>query len=314
MARAFWQVPLREGDGPKTAFATERGLFEWTRMPFGLCNATSTFQRLMNSVLGGIETKPGCVILVYVDDVLIATQNVDDHISLLGEVFKCLIKAGLKCKAQKCSLFQKEVKFLRRTLDADGMRIDELNANTIKNWATPQTKKHIQSFLGLANYFREFINGFASIAAPMNDLIKKDVQWNWSQECQNAFDTLKMKLTSAPVLKLPNAEGRYFLDTDASDVAIGAVLMQEQLCENGLTKKVVVQYGSKALGKSQRNYSVPKKEMYAVITFCEKFRSFLEPREFTLRVDNAALSWLKSYSLQKCPRAATWALALTKTI
>ena len=173
------------------------------------------------------------------------------------------------------------------------------------SWKTPNTKKHIQAFLGFANYYREFIKYFAAIAAPLIKLIKKDIPFAWPEEAEQAFQKLKTLLTTYPVLQLPNDEGRYKLTCDASDVAIAGILHQLQKQPDGSLKDVVIAYGSRALRDCERNYGAPKAEMLGIVYFTEQYRQYLLGKTFVIQVDNSALAWLKTYSMSS-PTVSRW--------
>ena len=211
MGSAFWQVKLDEASMPRTAFITSDNQYEWTRMPFGLCNATATFQRLMTKTIGQISCKYGNLVLCYVDDILIATNTIEQHIERIDEVFTCLRSAGLKLKAAKCKLMETHVKFLGRVVSADGVQPDIADIEKIRNWEVPDTKTKLESFIGFANYYREFIKSFADIVAPLNKYKGKNQEFGWDDDAQKAFETLKIALTTAPVLALPNEDGRFVL-------------------------------------------------------------------------------------------------------
>ena len=293
---------------PRTAFITSDNQYEWTRMPFGLCNATATFQRLMTKTIGQISCKYGNLVLCYVDDILIATNTIEQHIERIDEVFTCLRSAGLKLKAAKCKLMETHVKFLGRVVSADGVQPDIADIEKIRNWEVPDTKTKLESFIGFANYYREFIKSFADIVAPLNKYKGKNQEFGWDDDAQKAFETLKIALTTAPVLALPNEDGRFVLDTDASRVAISGILHQWQFI-NGKDKLVVINYASRGLKGSERKYSAAKSEMLAALTFIEHNRKWLLGREFTIRVDNQAFSWLKTYST-KSEHVGRWIVRL----
>ena len=297
MGNAFWQVPLAESAKEKTAFATRKGLYEWQVMPFGLCNATATFQRLMAKALMTITSEYGNLVLCYVDDILIATRTVEQHFDRLEEVFKCIRKAGLKLKAQKCKIMETTIKFLGRLIDHLGMRPDPMRTIVVVNWEPPTTRTQLKSFLGFMNYYREFIYRFSEIAAPLQDLDRKNVDFAWTEAAQAAFEILKEALLTAPILASPAPEGEYVLDTDASAVAIAGVLQQWQQI-NGQTKLRVISYGSRSLRDAERNYGAPKSEMLAVITFIEKYAPIIGIKHFLLRCDAQALQWLKTWSME----------------
>ena len=157
LGSAFWQVPLRKKDREKTGFACELGLYQWKRMPFGLCNATATFQRLMAQALTGVTKKYRNLVMCYVDEVVIATPTLEDHIDRLDEVFGCMKRAGLKCKPSKCEILRDSIKYLGRMVDRHGVRPDPEAVEAVLTWKAPRTDTQLLSFLGFANYYREFI-------------------------------------------------------------------------------------------------------------------------------------------------------------
>ena len=299
LGSAFWQVPLRKQDREKTGFACELGLFQWKRMPFGLCNATATFQRLMAQALTSVTKKYGNLIMCYVDDVVIATATLDDHIERLEEVFSCMKQAGLKCKPSKCEILRDSIKYLGRLVDKHGVIPDPEAVEAVLTWKAPKTDTQLMSFLGFANYYREFIKGYADKIYPMQRLMRnKGKKFTWTDEAQVSFENIKRELCEAPVLGMPTEKGMFVLDTDASVVAISGILHQEQEW-NWRTVLRPIAYGSKVLSDTEMKYGAPKAEMFAVITFVEKYRAYLGSAPFKLRVDNRALAWLKFYSMDQ---------------
>ena len=299
LGSAFWQVPLRKKDREKTGFACELGLYQWKRMPFGLCNATATFQRLMAQALTRVTKKYGNLVMCYVDDVVIATPTLEDHIDRLDEVFGCMKRAGLKCKPSKCEILRDSIKYLGRMVDRHGVRPDPEAVEAVLTWKASRTDTQLLSFLGFANYYREFIKGYADKVYPMQKLMRnKGKKFEWNDEAQVAFENIKRELCEAPVLGMPTEKGMYVLDTDASVVAISGILHQEQEW-NGRTFLRPIAYGSKVLSDTEMKNGAPKAEMFAVVNFVEKYRAYLGSAPFKLRVDNRALSWLKTYSMDQ---------------
>ena len=299
LGSAFWQVPLQKQDREKTGFACELGLFQWKRMPFGLCNATATFQRLMAQALTSVTKKYGNLIMCYVDDVVIATPTLEDHIERLEEVFSCMKQAGLKCKPSKCEILRDSIKYLGRLVDKHGLRPDPKAVEAVLTWKAPKTDTQLMSFLGFTNYYREFIKGYADKIYPMQRLMRnKGKKFAWTDEAQVSFENIKRELCEAPVLGMPTEKGMFVLDTYASVVAISGILHQEQEW-NGRTVLRPIAYGSKVLSDTEMKYGAPKAEMIAVITFVEKHRAYLGSAPFKLRVDNRALAWLKTYSMDQ---------------
>ena len=195
-------------------------------MPFGLCNATATFQRLMAQALKNVTKKYGNLLLCYVDDVLIATPTLEDHIEGLDEVFACMKTVGLKCKPSKCEVLKDSIKYLRRMVDKHGIRPDPDALEAFLTWKPPKTDYLLMSFLDFANYYKEFIKGYADNVYPMQQLMThKDKKFTWINAAEESFQ--RIKTCKALVLGMPTEKGKYVLHTDASLVAISGILHQE---------------------------------------------------------------------------------------
>lgn len=281
----YHQIGMHPEDADKTAFVTRRGAFRWRRMPMGLSGATATFQRTMDLILSGLNF---VICLVYLDDVIVFSTTPQQHLDRLREVFNRLRGANLKLKVQKCRLMKKRVEFLGHIVSPEGVSADPEKIQKIVDWTPPRCLKELRAFLGLCSYYRRFVHGFAQLAAPLNELTKKNCEYEWNRERQEAFDELKKRLTSSPVLGLPTDEGEYVLDTDASDASIGAVLSQRQAG----TEKVLA-YGSRRLSAAERNYCVTRRELLAVVYFMKYYKTYLLGKPFVLRTDHAALQWLQ---------------------
>ena len=288
LASGYWQVPLAQNSREQSAFCTEDGLYQFKVLPFGLCNAPSTFTRLMDKVLRKLVGK-SC--LVYLDDVVTFGKTFEEALGNLRIVFGRFREAGLTLKPSKCTLFQKEVSFLGHFVSADGVRCDPAKIEKVHAWTAPKCVKDVKSFLGLASYYRRFIKGFATIANPLTALTKKENKFIWSEKCQQAFDELKELLTNAPILVQPLHEGKYILDTDASNFGLGGVLSQVR--PDGSEK--VIGYASRTLSPAQRNYCATRRELLAVVEMTKQFRHYLLGAEFLLRVDHASLTWLLNF-------------------
>ena len=280
----YWQVEMDPADRPKTAFATREGLYEFNVMPFGLCNAPATFERLMETVLSGLQWQ---ICLIYLDDIIVYGRTFEEMLRNLEMVFKKLLAAGLKLKARKCSLFAKQVKYLGHVISENGIETDPEKIEAIRTWPQPMNKTQVRSFLGLCSYYRKFIRNFADIARPLHKITEHTKVFDWTDECEDSFKTLKTKLTETPILTHPDFSLPFILDTDASHQAVGAVLSQVQ---DGNEK--VVAYASKALSNSERKYCVTRKELLAVVTFIKHFRHFLYGHKFVVRTDHSSLRWL----------------------
>lgn len=285
MRSGYHQVAMEPEDADKTAFVTRRGIFRWRVMPFGLCNAPGTFQRLMDIVLSGLNFE---ICLVYLDDVIIFGKTAEEHLGRLKQVFQRLREANLKLKPSKCRLLRRTVSFLGHVVTPDGITMDPAKIQDVVEWPVPHCLRDVRSFVGLCSYYRRFVLHFSVVAAPLFALTQKGRTFTWTVECQGAFDRLKEALTTAPILALPRDEGTYVLDCDACDVGIGAVLSQRVGEEEH-----VIAYGSRMLSGSEKNYCVTRKELLSLVYFTKVFRQYLLGKPFELRTDHAALQWLQ---------------------
>ena len=288
MVSGYWQVEVADEDKEKTAFCTPDGLFEFNVLPFGLCNGPATFQRLMDLVLTNLQWS-SC--LVYLDDVIVVGRTFTEHLRNLESVFQRLRKAGLKLKPKKCAFFRREVLYLGHIVSHEGIATDPAKTSKVAQWPTPTTTKEVQKFLGFAGYYRRFIRDFAAMAKPLHRLTERNAHFKWTVECQRAFEDLRGRLTTTPVLAYPDYTKPFILDTDASDFGIGAVLAQRD--EDGQER--VVAFASRILSKAERRYCVTRRELLAVVVFTQHFRPYLLGREFVLRTDHGSLTWLQSF-------------------
>lgn len=282
----YHQIRVKEEDVHKTAFRTCFGHFEYLVLPFGLTNAPAVFMRLMHDVLRPLLGK--CV-AVFLDDILIYSETEEQHEEDLRQVLRLLRENRLFAKKSKCEIGAQEVEYLGYMVSSKGIRPMNDKLEAIHNWPLPKTVTEIQSFLGLANYYRRFIRDFAKIAKPLTELTHKDRTFEMSEEAINAFETLKKQLTNAPVLRLADPALPYVVTTDASDFAIGAVLEQE---EDGVRKPVA--YYSKTLNRSQRNWPAYDKELFAIIQATKQWRTYLSGRKFDIYTDHMPLKYLHS--------------------
>lgn len=287
LASGYWQVEVDPADRHKTAFITRQGLFEFNVLSFGLCNAPSTFQRLMDLILADLQWT---TCLVYLDDIIVFGRSFQEHLTRLDGVLRKLRQANLKVKPSKCNLFSTQVHYLGHVISAEGVMPDPAKVEAVRAWPVPKSQTEVQSFVGLASYYRRFVKGFADIARPLHQLVEKGRRFQWTDHCQGAFDQLKANLITAPVLAYPDPNKPFILDTDASDVGIGAVVSQE---EGGLER--VVAYASRALTKQERKYATTKKELLSMVTFTKHFKHYLLGREFVLRTDHNSLRWLHNF-------------------
>jgi transposase InsO family protein len=278
----YWQVNLHPDAKPKTAFITHMGLFEFNKLPFGLCNAPSQFQDLMNTVLQGLLYVN---VLCYLDDIIVYSKTFEDHLEHLESVFTRLSVAGLKLKLSKCEFFMKQLHFLGHLVSSEGLQPDLEKVTAILNLPAPTDVSGVRSFLGMCGYYRRFIPQFSAVSAPLVSLTKKDTPFVWTDACESAFKELRTRLSSSPVLIHPNIRKPYKLYTDASDKTIGAILTQDDA--NG--EEHVIEYYSCQLKKAQRNWATIEKEAYAIVAALRKFRQYLLDADFTVFTDHRPL-------------------------
>jgi transposase InsO family protein len=283
----YWQVGLTEEARKKSAFITRNGLFLWNVMPFGLCNAPATFERLMETVLRGLQWRQ-C--LVYLDDVIVFAKTEDEMMERLDTVFGRLLATGLKLKPRKCALFARQTEYLGHVVSEKGIHVNPEKIGAVSDWPVPQNKKEVRSFLGTASYYRRFVDRFATIASPLHQVASPKSEWEWTAEHQRAFEELMVALSTAPVLAFPVPDAPYILDTDASLTGVGAVLSQEV---DG--KEMVLGYYSESLSMEERNYCVTRRELLAVIKALRHFHCYVFRRRFTIRTDHSSLKWLLNF-------------------
>ena len=294
---AYNQIPVREEDIAKTAFISKYALYEFTTMPFGLCNAAATFQRLMEVALCGLQW---VTCLIYLDDVIIYGSNFAEHINRLETVLDRIAQAGLKLKPRKCHFFQEEVTFLGHLVSGAGVLPHPDDIQKLLDWPVPSNDTEVRGILGLGNYYRRFVRDFSKLVHPLTELNKKDKAFIWTDSCQEAFVHLKQAFVSPSIMAFPSDAGQFILDTDASDRTIGAVLSQSQ---SGVER--VIAYGSHALNKAERNYCVTDRELLAVKYFMMQYKHYLLGRHFLVQSDHQALRWLFSLKEPKS-RIARW--------
>ena len=227
-----------------------------------------------------------CVI-IYMDDLTCYAKTFEDALDGLTKVLQRLKDANLKLKTSKCMLFQPSVAFLGHRVSKDGISTDPAKIEKVKDWKAPTNLTETKSFLGLCSYYKNFIERYGDLARPLNELSRSEVVFEWTNDCQKAFDTLKDRLTTSPILAYPDLDVDFILDTDASGYAISGVLSQIQ---DG--KERVIAYGSKTLNDAERNYCTTRRELLAMVYFCPYYKHFLLAKEFTLRTDHGALIWL----------------------
>ncbi|CAI7808910.1 unnamed protein product [Closterium sp. NIES-53] len=282
----YWQIRMANNSIHKTAFRTRYGSYEYLVMPFGLTNAPATFQAEMNHILRPLLDE--CVV-VYLDDILLYSRDMKQHIEHLRRVFEILRREKLYVKLSKSEFALKKVQFLGHMVSAQGVHVDPKKIEAVRTWKTPENVKELQQFLGFANYYNRFVPQYAKIATPLTNLLKKNTPFKWEDVHQQAMEQLKTTLTSAPVLILPDPEKDYVIEADASGQAVGAVLMQDQ----GKRLQPIA-YLSKKLHGAEPNYPIHDKEALAIITAFKTWRCYLEGRKTAVYTDHCSLKYLKT--------------------
>lgn len=307
LSKAFLQVPLHPKSRKYTAFSVlGRGLFHFTRMPFGLVNSPATLSRLMDRVLGGTELEPH--VFVYLDDIIVVSDTFEEHLIRLREVAARLKTANLSINVQKSKFCVTEVPYLGYILSQDGLRPNPERVEAIVNFERPSSLKALRRFLGMCNYYRKFIPGYSEIALPLTNLLKdkpKTVKWN--DLAERAFVQIKELLISAPILVNPDFSRSFSVHCDASDAAIAGVLTQAY---EGIDKPVA--YFSQKLGTTQQRYCATEKEGLAVLKSIDKFRCYLEGSKFTVYTDASALTYILRSCWRTSSRLCRWSIELQR--
>ena len=297
----YWQIPLDPDSQEKTAFICHAGLYHFNVVPFGISIAPPVFQELMDKVLIGIRGK---FTTAYLDDIIIYSRTVEEHLEHMNEVFKRLADAGLKLKLSKCELFKSKIAYLGHEVSAKGIEPSPTKVEVIKNLQAPTNVREVRSFVGLASYYRRFISNFSEIVRPLTALTKKHANFCWDDVKQHAFDELKSKLIVAPILAYPQTDQPYHLYTDASLYAVGAVLTQ--MFPEG---ERVIEYVSRQLTEGQQKWPTIEREAYAIISSIGKLRHYLVGSKFTIYTDHKPLRSLFTADMRN-PRVQRWAIIL----
>lgn len=266
---AYNLIRVKEGDEWKTAFRTSMGHFEYLVMPMGLTNAPATFQRMINNVL---RQYLDIFVVVYLDDILVFSKTLEEHKHHVHKVLTTLQDAKLLVEPEKTKFHAQEVTFLGHIIRPGEIAMEPKKISAIKDWPIPKDVKQVQGFIGLANYYRRFIQGFSKIAAPMTNATKKDREFQWTPECQQAFDEIKQRVTSAPVLAMFDPDKPTELETDASDFAVAGQIGQRD--EQGRLRPVA--FFSRKLHGAELNYPIYDKEFMAIVLCFEEFRHYLQ--------------------------------------
>ena len=302
LKQGYHQVEIREDHKERTAFTVAPlGFFEYNRMAMGLANAPATYQRLMEDCLGDLHLK---ICLVFLDDIIIFSDSFEEHVSRVEQVLDRLQLCGLKLNPKKCVFGQDKVRYVGHIVSEEGVEADPEKLDRVKDWPRPQTPEDVRRFIGFCGYYRRFVKSFSQLAKPLTDLMPPPTKkkkgrklpvkqtsakkWTWGEEQETAFQQLKEKLVTAPILAYADYDKPFELHTDASTSGLGAVLYQEQ---NGM--KRVIAYGSRGLNKSERHYPAHKLEFLALKwAITEKFSDYLYGHQFSVFTDNNPLTYV----------------------
>jgi hypothetical protein len=301
-------VRIREGDEWKAVFRTNRGLFEPLVMYFGLTNSPATFQTMMNEIFANLITQG--VVSVYLDDILIFTSTLEEHRRITRQVLDIMREHNLYLRPEKCEFEKTRIEYLGVIISHNQVEMDPVKVDGVREWPTPKTKKDVQSFVGFANFYRRFIEGFSHHARPLFDLTKKDVKFDWGKSQQDAFEKLKSLITSHPVLSLPDHTLPFRVQADGSGIATGAVLEQQSSKDS---KWHPIAYLSKSLSPVERNYEIHDIEMLAIIRALEEWRHYLEGARHPIEIwtDHKNLEYFRA-SQKLNRRQARWSLYLSR--
>lgn len=304
LRNGYHLVRIAEGDEWKTAFRTRYGQYEYLVMPFGLMNAPSVFQRFMNEIFHDLLD---ITVIVYLDDILIFADTDEQLLKATKEVLRRCQKNELYCKPEKCEFNVSKTEFLGFVVSEDGVAMDTTKLEAVIQWPAPSSVKQVQTFLGFANFYRRFINGYSKICRPINDLLKKTTEFQWGKPQQEALEELKRRFTTAPLLAWPDFKKPFTIETDSSGFARSAILSQNQ--EDG--KLHPVAYSSKSLSSAEAGYDIHDRELLAIVKAFVEWRHYLLGSETTVITDHRNLM---DYILTKIPsrRQARWAKYLSQ--
>jgi hypothetical protein len=300
-------IRIKDGDQWKAAFKTNRGLFEPTVMFFGMCNSPATFQAMMDSIF--IDMIEGCLVIVYMDDILIFASTQKELERITKQVLQRLREHDLFLKPKKCEFNKTSMEYLGLIIREGQVAMDPVKVKGLQDWPVPTTVKQVRSFLGFGNFYRRFIRKFSELAQPLNNLLKKATSFNWTQECQDAFESMKARFIAEPVLMMPDHSRPFQIESDASKYASGAVLTQ--LDSNG--DKHPIAYYSRTFTQAERNYEIYDRELLGIIRALEEWRHYIQGSGHTTEVysDHKNLTYFRK-AQRLNPRQARWSLYLSE--
>ena len=301
----FFQIPIKEEDKHKTAIITADGLYEFNVTSMGLKHSPATFQRVMDQLLAGLKWNS---VLVYLDDIVVLSRNFDEQVERLEVVLSRLQEANMTLKPTKCAFAYQKVHLLGHIISKEGIQPDPMKIEAIQKFPKLKKVKDVRSFLGLSGYYRRFVKNYADIARPLTNLTKKNAKFEWTEEHEQAFESLKQALTSAPVLAHFRDDYPTEVHSDASDLGVGAVLVQRS--PDGGEHPIA--YLSKRLSDQQTKWTTTEKECFAIVSAVKAFRQYIWGRKVDIITDHAALCWLLSTTTHT-GRLARWCLLLQDT-
>jgi len=297
----YWQVPLAEESKDLCSFLINGRNYSYTRLPFGLCISGAEFQKAMDKVLGRLTEE---FVTIYVDDILITSSTLEEHYDHLRKVLTKFSSYNVTVNIEKCQFFRHEATFLGHIISNKGIKMDENKIRTVQDFRAPSNKKELQSFLGFLNFYRRFINKFAHIIQPLIELIKKDKKWYWDERHQSTFEEAKKVFLQEVTITFPDFTKPFYLNTDASTVAIGGELFQ---LNNG--ERLTLGYASRTLKPAETRYTTTEQEALAIVYCCAKFRQYIIGHKTIVQTDHQALTFLRTCRLTS-GRLTRWSLAL----
>ena len=276
----YHQLKIKPEDIPKTAFRTRYGHYEFLVMAFGLTNAPATFMDLMNRIFKKYLDK---FVIVFIDDILIYSKTEEDHAEHLRIALEILRKEKLYAKFSKCEFWLREVQFLGHVVNHEGIKVDPAKIEAIMNWERPKTPTEVRSFMGLAGYYRRFVQDFSKIATPLTKLTRKNEKFEWNDKCEASFQELRKRLVTAPVLALPDEKGDFVIYSDASLKGLGCVLMQHGK---------VIAYASRQLKTHELKYPTHDLELAAIVFALKIWRHYLYGEKCEIYTDHKSLKYI----------------------
>lgn len=286
MTSGYHQIRMGVEDEFKTIFKTHHDHYQFRVMPFGLTNAPASFQCAMNSILQSFLRK---FVMVFLDDILIYSSSLEAHLQHIRLVLDKLREHQFYLKMKKCTFMKSELKYLGHVISREGVSTDPSKTEVMLNWPQPRNVTELRGFLGLTGYYRRFVKNYGLLAKPLTRLLQKQQGFAWSEEAQIAFENLKQAMASTPVLALPRFDLPFTVETDASDIGLGAVLMQQGR---------PIAFISKALGEKNKHLSIYEKEFLALILAVDRWRQYLQRGAFVIKTDHKSLTYLGDQQLQ----------------